>query len=105
MRMNEFISDKFVSFYFTQNFGTLLFKTEKFHPEIAIVNNIAWGDCSLENVKTMNKGYFETGLMLNGLMHASIIGYGLGFYYRYGPYAFKNEIDNFAAKLTLTISL
>ncbi|OFZ02306.1 MAG: hypothetical protein A2491_13775, partial [Bacteroidetes bacterium RIFOXYC12_FULL_35_7] len=49
MRMNEFISDRFISFFFKQDFGTLLFKTKKFKPEIAFVHNIGFADFKSSN--------------------------------------------------------
>ncbi|MBQ5424978.1 MAG: hypothetical protein IIU33_07105, partial [Bacteroidales bacterium] len=56
--------------------------------------------------RKMNKGYYESGLQLNNLLCLSIEGFGLGVYYRYGPYRFTDkEINNWAFKLTWTITL
>ncbi len=109
MRMNEFLSDEFAALYFRQDFGSLLFKGEKFRPEIVIITNIGFGRLSKPNLqrnlefKTMEKGYYESGLLLNRLLKSSgIMGIGFGAFYRYGPYALPETKDNFAYKLSFT---
>ena len=111
MRLNEFLSDQFVSLYLKQDFGTLLFKTRWLNPGITLVTNIGFGRLShpekhnnLE-FNTMEKGYYESGILINNILKASIFGYGFGIFYRYGPYAFSKTSDNFAYKLTLKINL
>jgi hypothetical protein len=112
MRLNEFLSDRFISFFIKQDFGNLLFKpVGKFQPEIALVQNVGFG--SLGNrepheyieFRTMDKGYFETGLLINNIIRVQLFKYGLGVFYRYGPYAYNKTIDNFAFKLTLLFKL
>jgi hypothetical protein len=112
MRFNEFLSDRFMALYIKQDFGKLLFRPRgKFQPEIALVHNIGFGkllhDGHHENInyKTMEKGYFEGGLLINNLIRIQIFKYGLGVLYRYGPYAYSKTIDNFAFKLTLQFNL
>ena len=106
MRMNEFYSDKFISLFFTHDFGKLLFKAGKFRPGISICQNIGFGTLSHpENhqgylFNTMEKGYYETGIVFSNLIHQSIVGYGIAIYYRYGPYGFVKWCDNFAVKLS-----
>lgn len=111
MRMNEFVADRFASFYFKQDFGSLLFKTKKFKPEVAFVNNVGIADFTSTSsyfdkpVQTFNKGYFESGIVFNNLLHQAIIGYGAGVFYRYGPYAFSKPEDNLAFKLSIVFML
>jgi hypothetical protein len=111
MRMNEFLSDRFVSLYFSQNFGKLLFRSPYFHPDIVLANNIGFGNLSSPekhrniDFKTMGKGYFECGLMINNLLRQRFFGYGFGVFYRYGPYSFSKQKDNFAYKFTLSFNL
>jgi hypothetical protein len=108
MRMNEFLSDKFISLHFRHDFGSLLFKTEKFKPEFLIATSAGFGNLEKPflhqgiTFKTMEKGYFESGLLVNNILRQlNFIGYGFGLFYRYGPYSFSNISDNFAYKLTL----
>ncbi len=44
MRMNEFAADRFASLYFSQDFGSLIFKGKKFRPSIIIETNIGYGE-------------------------------------------------------------
>lgn len=112
MRVNEFISDRFASVFFRHDFGSLLFKTKKWAPEIVLVSAAGWGDntrISNSNypnfAKKMNKGYFESGIQINQILKMSYQGYGLGVYYRYGPYARTRPIENWAFKFNLTFVL
>ena len=105
MRLNEFYADRFISLFFKQNFGSLLFKTNNFKPRISFVTNSGWGMLSNkdahENIalKSFSKGYYESGLLIENILSANFFSYGLGIYYRYGPYAFNKPVDNLAYKL------
>jgi hypothetical protein len=112
MRLNEFLSDRFAGLFIKQDFGKLLFKPHgKFQPEIALVHNMGLGTLSNrqhnENItyKTLEKGYFESGLLINNIFRIQLFKYGVGVMYRYGPYAYPKTIDNFAFKLTLQLSM
>jgi hypothetical protein len=111
MRMNEFLNRDFVNVFFRHNFHSLLFKKGKFSPQIVAVTNIGWGSFGSGSnhqglhYKTMEKGYFESGILINNIFNQLFLGYGAGLYYRYGPYAFNKTIDNFAFKLTFTVNL
>jgi len=112
MRFNEFLSDHFVALFLKQDFGKLLFKPRgKFQPEIALVQNMGFGSLTdgqhHENIsyKTMEKGYFESGILINNIFRLQLFRYGFGVMYRYGPYAYPKTIDNFAFKLTVQLSM
>jgi hypothetical protein len=111
MRMLEFASSEFVSFYFRQNFESLLFRSGNFRPEVVFITNIGYGLLkNSENhhnisLRSMEKGYFESGILLNNLISRLIMGYGLGVYYRFGPYSFDRTFDNFAFKLAFNFKL
>ena len=47
----------------------------------------------------MNKGYFESGIVINDIIGRYIFGLGAGVYYRWGYYSLPDEIDNFAFKM------
>jgi len=107
MRMNEFLSNKYVAFYFQHDFEKLLFKGGMFKPEFAIVTNLGFGwldfKKSHHNIryKTMEKGFYESGLLINNILNLQLYSLGVGAFYRYGPYTFKNGWENVGAKLTL----
>ena len=108
MRMNEFLSNKYVALYFKHDFGKLLFRTKYFKPEIALATNIAFG--SLNNpekhinsdIKTLEKGYYESGILINNILNLGVYSVGVAGFYRYGPYSLDKTSDNFAWKFTLT---
>ena len=112
MRMNEFLSGRFVNIFWRQDFGSLLFKSKKFKPKLLLLTNYGIG--SLNNpeeqqgimFKTMEKGYWESGILINNIIKSSnIIGIGFGTFYRYGAYTLPNTKDNFAYKLSITFDL
>ena len=113
MRLDEFFCHRFVALYLSHNFSGMLWKTESdwFKPELTLVTNIAWGDMKRaenhpdKNFKTMEKGYFESGFVVKGLLNLPMVKVGAGVMYRYGPYAFDNVWDNFAWKWSATFSL
>ena len=111
MRMNEFLADRFFSVFFKQNFGKLLGKSGWFQPDIVLVSNLGVGHLSHPEVhsgisfKTLDKGYYESGILINSILNQFMIGYGLGVFYRYGPYTLPDIIDNFAFKFTLNFKL
>ena len=111
MRLNEFISDRFVYFFYRHNFGKLLVKTKYFQPELSVVHNMGWGD--LENKdkqlgvtsKTMDMGYVESGVIVDNIFTLNFFQYGVGVYYRYGHYALPDVIDNFGFKLSFKFTI
>ncbi len=109
MRMNEFLSNKYGSLYFTHDFGKLLMDNKNwFHPEFAIATNIGFGwldfNESHKNIyySTMEKGYYESGILVNNLVNLKLYSVGVGAFYRYGPYSFPYAPDNLSGKFTLT---
>lgn len=111
MRMGEFYSDKFFSVFFKHDFG-YLFKTKFLSPKFAVINNYGISTLSEKEyhfdsveLKSYDKGYYECGVLFNNILNQSFIGYGLGIFYRYGPYAFNKTEDNISYKLSFTIGL
>ena len=78
-----------------------------FKPQLVLITRSTFGD--MKNIarheqlsfSTLEKGYYESGFELNNL----ILGFGLSFAYRYGPYHLSNFEDNFAFKFTFNINL
>lgn len=110
MRMNEFLSDTYASVFLRHNFQNLLFKGKKFRPAFVLVHNMGWGTISKEQnhkgveFKTLEKGYFESGLLINDLIKSNgLATLGIGGFYRYGPNALPKAKENIAAKLSLNL--
>ncbi len=110
MRINEFLSSRYVNLFYSHNFQSFLFRHKHFRPELKLVSHAGWG--MLDNpqsqfgiaYKTMTKGYYESGMEINSLLKSSIFRVGVGAYYRYGPYSLSTPKDNLAVKLTITTS-
>ena len=106
---NEFFHSRFTSIFVRHNFKKLLYKGEKFQPEFVLHTAFGMGDMSAAanhrnlNFNTMNKGFFESGLIANDLLKLGFIGYGAGVFYRYGHYSAPDELDNFYFKAAMRI--
>ena len=111
----EFLSDEYANIFYSHNFGSLLFKFPRFKPQFVIVHNTGWGTLkdSLDqgiDFKVKDKVYLESGLLINNLIRFKLlniyyIGFGAGTFYRYGCYTLDKTWDNFAVKLSISISL
>jgi len=110
MRINEFLSNRYINLFYSHNFESFLFRHKHFRPELKLVSHAGWG--ILGNLgsqygiayKTMDKGYYESGMEINSLLKTGFFRIGIGAYYRYGPYTFSTPKDNLAIKLTITTS-
>jgi len=109
MRMNEFLSDQYISVFYRHDFGSLLFGDKRFVPHPELITNFTIGLLSHQynhlKYRTLEKGYFESGIMFNSILKSGISSIGIGFMYRYGPYALPTLWDNFSYKFTLGFAL
>ncbi len=109
MRPDEFLCNRFALLFFTHNFGNLM-KIKKFQPELAIAANIGWGDMTEDTginddiFKSMDKGYYESGLIIDKILNVNFIKLGFGVYYRFGPYGYDKTGDNFSYKITANMN-
>jgi len=108
MYVNEFYASAFINGFWEHNFGTLL-KKGMFQPELAIYQGVGFGDKAKVNYhsqlegKTMEKGYYESGLKIHNIINVSTGGFGFGMFYRYGPYLLDKQSDNFTYKITISM--
>ena len=111
MRLNEFVSGRFANLHFQQDFGKLLFSKGQFQPGIVLATSVGFGQLTFDpnhvnlDQVSYEKGYYESGILFNNLLRHLFIGYGLGVFYRYGPYSLPKTIDNFAFKFTIRFNL
>jgi hypothetical protein len=111
MRQNEFVSDRYASLYFMQEFGKMFPLTGYFNPELAWCVNAGFGDLAHPekhryiDIRTLTRGYFESGLLINNLLDLKVYNVGLGTFYRLGPYAFDTFSDNIAFKFSINFPL
>lgn len=117
MHIYEFLSDRYAYLFLTHNLGRLLYKSNSkyFQPEVLLAQNMGFG--TLRNpayhqdipFKTMEKGYYESGIIINNLVripyiNMAYIGLGAGVFYRYGPNSFSNNLQNLAVKASVTLT-
>jgi len=113
MRSGEFLDNRYVSIYFRQDLLTNVIQWGKFQPNFVLLTNVAWGILTHPEVHlntsitSMEKGYFESGIEANNLISKKFLGIvrmgvGIGVFYRYGAYAFTNQLDNLAFKGTFS---
>lgn len=109
MRMNEFLSDRYFSMFMTHDFGKLIYRKGKFQPEMAIALNIGYGSLKNQNphkglqFNTMEKGFYESGILINNLIRLPAIKLGIGTFYRFGSYAYTDFEKNFSYKFTMQV--
>ena len=116
MQPNEFVSDQFVHLFLRWTIGTLTKKSVFFQPKVALIHNLAFGQLStsLDNhlnvpLKTLEKGFFESGLEVNNLyrfsyLNIAYLGLGAGVYYRHGSYQLPTVEENLAYRLLISFS-
>ena len=116
MGLYEFTSDQQASLLVQQNIGRLFPSKKAFsQPELIISQGISYG--SLKNpqihqgfeIKSLEKGYFESGLSLNKLLRFKYlqliyIDFGVGIFIRYGDNSFSKMNDNLALRWSLGTS-
>ncbi|MEY5047396.1 MAG: hypothetical protein RLZZ175_755 [Bacteroidota bacterium] len=110
MGYNEFFANEYTSLFLCHNFGKFYAKDRTFNPIIEYMFNAGYGKVyhvSLHqnsNFKSMEKGYFETGINMNNIINLKLsginLGVGVGFFTRLGPYSYIETSKNFLSKLT-----
>lgn len=107
MRPNEFLADRYAALHLRHSFGNLLYKGKRFRPVPVIVANAGWSALAHPErhrgytFNALDQGYYEAGLQIDALLRMGISGFGLGAYYRLGPNALPDAMDNLALKLTV----
>lgn len=105
MQTNEFMHSQYVAIHVRHNFRELLVKTGKFAPQFVLVHNMLFGKMdhgNSHNIKfeTAERGFFESGIHIDNLVRSNFTTFGIGVFYRYGPYSRDEQIENFAFKIT-----
>lgn len=106
----EFLSNQYVHFHFRHSFRGLLLKIKKFQPEFIITTSAGVGKLDHAELhqgvvfNTMEKGFYESGLIINNILKSNTSTFGVGAFYRYGPYAFDKTSDNFAIKMSFGVA-
>lgn len=111
VRPNEFYSDRYANFFFRHNFKSLLYKGEKFRPELTLLASYGIGDLLQTkqqhrnvNYKTLEHGLIETGMQINKLLNFEFTAIGIAGYYRLGAYSSEKWEENAVVKLSAVFS-
>ena len=79
----------------------------KIKPQIAVVTRMAFGTMDKPEqhlglgYKTLEKGFFESGVEANQIFK----GFGLTFFFRYGPNGLPKFEDNLSLKISYVLDL
>jgi hypothetical protein len=104
MQLNEFAAANYTAFHLRHNFSAWLFPDKfKTRPAFIFAQNIGIGQLNNQylaqyNLLDYRKGFYESGFEVNNLLRMNYLSWGVGIYYRYGPYRFSSVPDNFAYK-------
>lgn len=104
MQLNEFAAANYSAIHLRHNFSTWLFPDNfKTRPAFIFAQNIGVGQLNNQYLAQFNlldyrKGFYESGFEINNLLRMNYLSWGVGIYYRYGPYQFSSAHENFAYK-------
>lgn len=114
MNYNEFFSDRFFNAFLTHDIGSLHFGSI-IKPRIVLAFNYGIGtldnkpDYTDYTFKTMEKGFYEAGIMVNDIIVIKMalikLSLGLGFYQRLGHYKLDRKDENSIFKFVLKFKL
>lgn len=101
---NEFTSDLQTQLFIDYSLPNRILKIGNWSPTISLQQRFLWGRLSnadpyigvYADVKAPDEGFYESGVEFKQLFNTL----GLGFYFRYGPYARQEILQNFSIKLT-----
>ncbi|MDR7209729.1 DUF5686 family protein [Flavobacterium piscis] len=106
MYFNEFFSSQYAMFQIKHGFDRITI-LKKVRPSLVLVTRMAWGNMKNPQqhvgptYKTLDNGFFESGIELNKIYK----GFGLGGFYRYGPNQLMRVEDNIAVKISYVLDL
>ncbi len=107
MPIYGYFASEYVAAYLTQNFGKYLFKKGRFSPVLSLhlrgmIGDMPQREQHVSYAYTVpSRGYYETGFSLDNILKLSSASYGLGVFYRMGPYSTGQFRDDFAIKLSI----
>jgi len=105
----EFYHDRQASFIMRYSFPTIKTKKKWFAPEFTLHHGLGYGDMANKDQHnmqfwTMDKGVFEGGLVMSGIIKIQFMKIGLAAFYRYGYYSDTNALKNIVPKISIRFS-
>ncbi len=110
MMPSEFYQQRQAALFTRLTFYSIKTGKKWTQPQFALHHAVGYGDMSHKEYhsttfKTMDKGFFEGGLIINNLITSNVSGIGIGMFYRYGAYANSDWKMNLVPKITATIKM
>jgi len=115
MRFQEFTANRFVALFTNYAFSPRYFKNLPSEPQLIIMHNMGIGALSQSNahkfvtLKSIEKGYTESGAFLNNIFKIHLggghLGIGLGLFFRYGSYSNNPRTPNTLTKFSISYIL
>ncbi|WP_321289222.1 DUF5686 family protein [uncultured Sunxiuqinia sp.] len=112
MRVNEFVTDQLLAFFWRHNLGPVLFRDKQNHPDIFMVFNAGVGKSEYDDqinfslrYTSIPKGYYEAGLLGTKLVRVGLVKLGAGAFYRLGPYQLESFKDNLSLKFKINLAI
>jgi len=105
----EFYHDRQAMFIARYSFPEIKTKAKWFAPEFILHHGLAYGDMkdkTQHNMQfwTMDKGVFEGGLVMSGIVNIRFMKIGLAAFYRYGYHSNTNALKNIVPKISIKFS-
>jgi hypothetical protein len=91
-------------------FNAIKTKPKWNEPQFSIHHAIGYGEMKNRAshsslFSSMDKGFYEGGVMANDLLKTGFMGIGIGIFYRYGYYSDIHVMKNFVPKLSVKFTL
>lgn len=108
MPFGSFFTTEQVSVYTRFMFSAIKTKAKWNEPQFGLHHAFGYGRFANRadhawTFETMDKGYYEAGLIFNGMLVSSNLSIGLGGFYRYGHYANADWKQNIVPKIVFSL--
>jgi hypothetical protein len=107
MRFNEFVANKYVTLFY-QHFVSKAYISKRIQPHFFLVGAMAAGNLEAPEkhidpyFNPLRDNYYEGGLLIRQIFSLGSLGFGVGGYYRLGPYAYASPSENLFFKLDIS---
>jgi hypothetical protein len=110
MLPGEFYHSAQAGFFTRMDFTRFKTKAKWNEPQISLHHAIGYGEMTnkflhYQDFRSMDKGFFEGGVILNSLFTSGFTGIGIACFYRYGYYADADWKKNIVPKIAVSFNL
>lgn len=110
MAPSEFFHTKQAALFTRFDFNPFKTKAKWNEPQFCFHHAIGYGEMNLKDqhsvsFKSMDKGFFEGGVILNNVLVSGFTGIGIAAFYRYGEYSDSDWKKNIMPKIAVSFNL